>query len=96
MTPADRFSRHIDRTGSCWIWIGTLDALGYGRVRVGGVLRPAHRVSYELFVGQIPEGAYVRRSCGDPLCVRPEHLYLHVPACRQIERIPFSGLDIQW
>ena len=61
---------------SCAIWCGNLNELGYGRVRVQGRLRSAHRVAYELTFGPVPPNAQVRQRCHDRACCRPEHLYL--------------------
>ena len=72
----ERFWRHVRKTHSCWIWVGNLHPWGYGRVKVCGHLRPAHRVAYELEVGPIPPGFAVWRLCDDPACVRPDHLEL--------------------
>lgn len=69
----DRFFSHVRKTHSCWIWEGNLNDLGYGRVKVCGRLRAAHRVAYELEVGPIPPGFAVWRLCDDPACVRPDH-----------------------
>lgn len=53
----------------CWDWTGkTLD--GYGRLTG----EYAHRVSYELFVGPIPDGLELDHLCNRPLCVNPAHL----------------------
>ena len=55
----------VDRGGpeECWPWTGSLDSHGYGQVRQGGVLRLAHRVAYELAVGEIPEGMDIDHRC---------------------------------
>ena len=58
----------------CWLWIGTYRALGYGNVRVGRKIVPAHRASYEAYVGKIPEGLHIDHLCRNPSCVNPGHL----------------------
>jgi hypothetical protein len=58
----------------CWTWVGTLNRKnGYGHIR-DGAMKMAHRVSYELFVGPIPEGATIDHLCRNRLCVKPQHL----------------------
>ncbi len=54
----------------CWIWQGASTG-GYGYVQNKGV----HRVSYETFIGEIPEGHLVCHHCDTPLCVNPNHLF---------------------
>jgi hypothetical protein len=56
----------------CWEWIGTKKD-GYGRMFPD--LR-AHRVSWELHFGQIPNALVVRHDCDNRPCVRPDHLRL--------------------
>lgn len=60
----------------CWPWEGTLDSCGYGKVGTGRFIAGAHRVSYELFKGEIPKGLHVRHSCDNPCCVNSKHLSL--------------------
>lgn len=61
----------------CWIWDGQIAKNGYGRIqaRYGrGGQDYAHRVSYRLFVGEIPEGLELDHKCRVRCCVNPAHL----------------------
>lgn len=61
----------------CWIFIGCLTNKGYGNFSIAaGKSRLAHRVSYELFRGQIPDGKHVLHRCDMPACINPDHLFL--------------------
>lgn len=57
----------------CWIWTGATSG-GYGHVRLLRELKLAHRLSYELIKGPIPEGLELDHLCRVPCCVNPEHL----------------------
>lgn len=57
----------------CWLWTGKLRR-GYGVACVGMHEQPAHRLSYELFVGKIPDGLVLDHLCRLPCCVNPQHL----------------------
>lgn len=59
----------------CWIWTGP-DTHGYGEVMVGRVRYRATHVSYERYVGPIPDGLFACHKCDTPLCVNPDHLFL--------------------
>lgn len=69
-----RLSSHIERTSECWNWTGTRDEKGYGHIRIGRKMRPAHRVAYEIANGPVPRGMEVDHLCRNRRCVRPEHL----------------------
>jgi hypothetical protein len=58
----------------CWLWTGPTNGKGYGVFYVGTKNRHAHRCSYEVFKGSIPEGLHVLHACDTPLCVNPAHL----------------------
>ena len=57
----------------CWEWKQPLDS-GYGRFWLNGKTALAHRVSYELYVGEIPEGKQIDHLCRNRSCVKPTHL----------------------
>lgn len=58
----------------CWLWTASVDGGGYGKIVEHGVLKGAHRVSYELNVGTIPEGLDLDHLCRVRSCVNPDHL----------------------
>lgn len=72
----ERFWALVEKTDTCWLWIGTRDRRGYGRFaavwRDGKVL--AHRWAYETFVGPVPDGLELDHLCRTPACVNPAHL----------------------
>ena len=57
----------------CWEWKGSSDLSGYGIVRLDRRLQKAHRVAWLLATVQRP-GLRLRHLCGNPRCVRPDHL----------------------
>lgn len=75
-----RFWNRVIKTKSCWLWDGGLDQRGYGFfAQTLGEERQtlrAHRVSYYLKNGPIPEGMFVCHTCDVPRCVNPDHLFL--------------------
>ena len=64
----------IQPTPGCWIWNGSRDAHGYGRLWTGDRHLIAHRAVYEYYVGPIPKGLGLLHRCDNPWCVAPMHL----------------------
>ena len=72
----ERWQKYVKQTPACWLWIGFCDEHGYGRLHVAGRPDLAHRLSWEIHYGAVPQGRYVLHKCDTPACVNPEHLYL--------------------
>ncbi len=84
----DRLLRHVIKQGDgCWWWMGATKGNGYGVASSFGRLAPVHRLSYEVFVGPIPDGleidhlchtndltCNVGHACPHRRCVNPDHL----------------------
>lgn len=74
----DRFWAKVNKNpDGCWLWTGSKAGhMGHGQVWYHGRKEYAHRLSYLLFVGEIPQGLFVLHHCDTPNCVRPDHLFL--------------------
>lgn len=78
-TPAQPvFSRMIEKIflpgNGCWVWTGQKNDAGYGKITVKGKPLYAHRVAYELWVGNIPADKEIDHLCNNKSCINFEHL----------------------
>jgi len=64
----------VEKTAGCWRWTAALDSDGYGSFAINRRAAVAHRVSYRLLVGAIPEGLQLDHLCRNRACVNPAHL----------------------
>lgn len=76
VTLEERFWSKVEKKKGCWIWLGAKKGRNnaYGKIWNGLFYEAAHRLSYRLKNGSIPEGLHIDHLCRTTLCVNPAHL----------------------
>lgn len=76
LTDIERFWSYVQKTPTCWLWVGPLSGKGRGAIRASHRTISVRRFSWESHKGSIPRGLVVLHNCTERLCVNPEHLWL--------------------
>lgn len=89
LTLEERFWEKVGaKTSSgCILWTGKINKQGYGRLYLSPRKETmAHRFSFELFCGHIPDGLFVLHRCDNPPCINPNHLFLGTHQDNDLDR----------
>lgn len=70
-----RLERRIITKDGCWITDFSLDSQGYSSMQYNNKRFLIHRLSYILYIGDIPKGLLVCHKCNNKRCINPDHLY---------------------
>jgi hypothetical protein len=71
---SENFWAKVQPTGFCWDWTAGKTHDGYGKFNVGPKMVLAHRATYTMLVGKIPDGLELDHLCRNRHCVNPDHL----------------------
>lgn len=84
------------RQDGCWIFAAHRTAPRYRTIMIGGRMQAAHRVSWRLHNGPIPDGCVVCHRCDEPKCVNPEHLFVGTSSDNMRDMVAKGRQKYQW
>lgn len=65
-----------NKISNCWLWDYSISDHGYGRYKLFGKMRYAHRISYEIYFGKIGKNLEIDHLCRNRNCINPRHMEL--------------------
>ena len=77
MNLLSRFADKIEfgeQFDDCWNWTASTNSNGYGQINIKGMMISAHRLTYELYKGKIPDDKELDHICENRICVNPLHI----------------------
>ncbi len=85
--------REINLKTKCWVWTGTIERSGYGQIGYHNKTWKVHRLSYSIFIDNIPDNLIVRHKCDNKKCFNPSHLELGTRKDNNLDTI--ARIDIK-